>query len=87
MASPPRRAACYAMYEGSWDPRLCPCCQQRIARHHAWLFTDPPPVFPASDTRQAVGEVFEHDEGNDCERWYETTPASEGRGCPGRKRG
>ena len=73
MASSPRRATCYAMYEGSWDPRRCPCCQQRIARHHAWLYTDPPPAFPAFDTRQAVGEVFEHDEGNDCERWYEMT--------------
>jgi hypothetical protein len=56
----------YITYEVMWTARTCPRCQQRSATGHGWLFKDPPPSSPEEDKRRPVGEVFVHDDAEDC---------------------
>jgi hypothetical protein len=56
----------YITYDSEWSAKPCPQCNQRVASAHGWLFKEPPPTSPTIDTRKPIGEVFIHDEGNDC---------------------
>jgi len=56
----------YIKYETAWVAQLCPCCGQEAATAHGWLFRDPPPTSGLLDTRRPFGEVFIHDNRDDC---------------------
>jgi hypothetical protein len=56
----------FVTMENSWTAKTCPVCKSENAIAHGWLFKDPPPDSPHTDTRKAVGEVFMHDGKEDC---------------------
>jgi hypothetical protein len=55
----------YIKYETAWTAKLCPRCGQS-ATSHGWLFRGPPPALALPDTRKPFGEVFIHDNRDDC---------------------
>lgn len=52
-------------YEKGWKATPCKYCGKG-ATWHGYLFKDPPPGPPAPDQRKPVGEVFGHEETDDC---------------------
>jgi hypothetical protein len=56
----------YIKYEVNWTPKTCPRCQQRLATGHGWLFKEPAPSLPEGDKRKPVGEMYMHDDAEDC---------------------
>ena len=52
--------------EKGWMAKTCPVCKSEHAIAHGWVFKDPPPDSPHTDTRKAIGEVFMHDGKEDC---------------------
>ncbi len=56
----------YITYEVGWTTKTCLHCKQRAASGHGWLFKESPPTSPALDKRKPIGEVFLHDDGEDC---------------------
>jgi hypothetical protein len=61
-----RRGSYYITYEVGWATKTCSHCKQRVASGHGWLFKEPTPKSPALDKRKPIGEVFIHDDGEDC---------------------
>ena len=61
-----QRGPYYITYDVGWAMKSCPRCKQRPATGHGWLFKDSPPTVPALDKRKPIGEVFIHDDGEDC---------------------
>jgi hypothetical protein len=63
----------YVGYELCWMPRRCPHCWTRIATAHGVLYSDPISGNPEMDAkRKAIGEVFHHDQGDDCKVMFPT---------------
>ena len=56
----------YITYEKAWTTKLCPQCNQEPAIGHGWLFREAPPRSIECDTRIPFGEVFLHDDREDC---------------------
>ena len=55
----------YIGYEVGFKGGPCPLCKTRNATAHGLLYKEPPPDGP--DDRRPVGEVYLHDEGDDCQ--------------------
>ena len=52
-------------YEKGKPPLVCTVCRQ-AASWHGYLFVEPPPPAAISETRTPVGEVFGHQDRDDC---------------------
>jgi hypothetical protein len=61
-----QRGSSYVTYEVDWIMQTYPHGKERVASGHGWLFKESPPLSPALDKRKSIGEVFIHDEGEDC---------------------
>jgi hypothetical protein len=59
-------SSAYIKYETAWVPQPCPRCAEETATGHGWLFREPPPTSQTQDTRKPVGQVFLHDDRDDC---------------------
>ncbi|MDQ2843046.1 MAG: hypothetical protein M3Y72_18810 [Acidobacteriota bacterium] len=55
----------YITMEGGWANETCPCCK-KMAIGHGWLYREPPPSNSIGDKRKVIGEVFMHDDFDDC---------------------
>jgi hypothetical protein len=56
-------------YEKDWQKQPCAICQSRDATSHGYLYRDEVNGVPdANEKRSPVGEVFQHEDGEDCVR-------------------
>ena len=59
----------HVAYEKDWQKQPCAICQSRDATSHGYLYRDEVNGVPdANEKRSPVGEVFQHEDGEDCVR-------------------
>jgi hypothetical protein len=56
----------FMMYDKKWVAKVCPHCNQEPAVAHAWLFKEAASHPVQLQPRKPSGEVFLHDEREDC---------------------
>ena len=60
--------------EKDWRKQPCPICQSRDATSHGYLYRDEVNGDPiVNEKRSPVGDVFRHEDGEDCVRIARST--------------